>query len=45
MNTPDILAVKDYLLGLHDRICGALEKEDGAQKFKVETWQRPEGSA
>jgi coproporphyrinogen III oxidase len=43
MNTPDILAVKNYLLGLQDRICGALKNEDGAQKFKEDAWERPEG--
>jgi len=43
MNTPDILAVKKYLTGLQDRICGAVEKEDGAQRFKEDAWDRPEG--
>jgi len=43
MSTPDIFAVKTYLLGLQDRICSALEKEDSAQKFKEEVWERPEG--
>ena len=43
MSTPDILAVKNYLLGLQDRICNALENEDGAQKFKEDAWERPEG--
>jgi coproporphyrinogen III oxidase len=43
MSTPDIFAVKNYLLALQDRICSALEKEDGAQKFNEDTWERPEG--
>jgi len=43
MSTPDIFAVKTYLLGLQDRICSALEKEDSAQKFKEDAWERPEG--
>jgi len=43
MNTPDIVAVKHYLLGLQDRICSSLENEDGAQKFKEDAWERPEG--
>ena len=43
MNTPDIPAVKNFLLGLQDRICNALEKEENAQKFKEDAWQRPEG--
>ena len=41
--TPDILAVKNYLLGLQERICSTLEKEDGAQHFKEDVWERPEG--
>jgi len=43
MSTPDILAVKNYLIGLQDRICTALEKEDGVQKFREDAWERPEG--
>ena len=43
MNTPDIPAVKNFLHGLQDRICSALEKEEGAQKFKEDAWERPEG--
>lgn len=41
MSAPDLLAVKKYLLDLQDQICGALEKEDGARKFKEDTWERP----
>ena len=43
MNTPELSAVKDFLLGLQDRICRALEKEEGAQKFQEDAWERPEG--
>ena len=43
MNTPELSAVKDFLLGLQDRICRALEKEEGAQKFQEDVWERPEG--
>jgi coproporphyrinogen III oxidase len=43
MNKPDIDSVKRYLLGLQDRICSALEQEDGAQKFREDAWERPEG--
>jgi len=43
MSTPDIFAVKTYLLGLQDRICNALQQEDGAQRFKEDAWERPEG--
>jgi coproporphyrinogen III oxidase len=40
---PSIPAVKTYLLGLQDRICSALEAEDGTAKFCEDTWSRPEG--
>jgi len=43
MSAPDILAVKNYLLGLQDRICRALENEDGVQTFREDAWERPEG--
>ncbi|MDK9558353.1 oxygen-dependent coproporphyrinogen oxidase [Marinobacter sp. M216] len=40
---PDIKAVKDYLLGLQERICARLEAlEDGAV-FARDAWDRPEG--
>lgn len=41
----DVAAVKAYLLDLQDRICAALEAEDGAAKFVEDDWQRekPEG--
>lgn len=43
MNKPDINAVKTYLLNLQDRICKALEEEDGAGRFREDRWDRPEG--
>jgi coproporphyrinogen III oxidase len=39
----DKQAVKQYLLGLQDRICAALESEDGKQVFKEDSWDRPDG--
>ena len=39
----DVNAVKEYLMDLQDRICAALEKEDGQVKFIEEVWQRKEG--
>jgi coproporphyrinogen III oxidase len=33
----------NYIHGLQDRICSALEKEDGKATFKEDLWQRPEG--
>lgn len=40
---PDLPSVKSYLLGLQDRICAAIEAEDGACKFQEQVWERPEG--
>jgi coproporphyrinogen III oxidase len=33
----------DYLRGLQDRICAALERADGRSQFREDTWQRPGG--
>lgn len=41
--TPDKAAVKAYLLDLQDRICAALEEEDGGGKFIEDAWVRAEG--
>jgi len=43
METPNIEAVKQYLLGLQDRICGELEEEDGSGHFIEDSWQRVPG--
>ena len=40
--TPDIDAVKNYLLGLQDSICEALGNEDGTA-FREDSWERPGG--
>jgi coproporphyrinogen III oxidase len=40
---PNLLSVKSYLLDLQDRICAALEAEDGTGRFREEVWERPEG--
>jgi coproporphyrinogen III oxidase len=39
----DKAAVKAYLLDLQDRICSALQAEDGKARFKEESWVREEG--
>lgn len=39
----DKAAVKAYLLDLQDRICNALQVEDGKARFKEESWVREEG--
>jgi coproporphyrinogen III oxidase len=41
-NTPDLDAVKHYLLDLQDRICAALTEEDG-QAFAEDAWDREQG--
>lgn len=40
---PDKEAVKQYLLGLQDRICAGLETEDGGARFIEDSWERPQG--
>ncbi len=40
MPTPDILAVKKYLMGLQDSICNQLAKEDGGAVFEEDNWER-----
>ena len=42
MSSPDVNAVKTYLLSLQDSICNALSKEDG-QTFVQDEWQREAG--
>jgi coproporphyrinogen III oxidase len=41
--TPDLALVRAYLQALQDRICAALEQEDGAAAFRTDEWTRPEG--
>lgn len=43
MNQPDTTAVRDYLLDLQDRICLALETEDGQARFAEDNWRREQG--
>ncbi len=43
MKDPDITAVKDYLLGLQDRLCTAFEEADSEARFAEDLWQRVEG--
>lgn len=40
---PDTTAVRDYLLGLQQRICDRLSQVDGQADFDTDTWSRPEG--
>jgi len=43
MSQPDKQAVKDYLMGLQDRICAALAETDGEKSFVEDSWTREEG--
>jgi coproporphyrinogen III oxidase len=43
MTTPDTDAVKQYLLSLQDRICAALEQEDGGARFREDAWSHAHG--
>jgi len=36
-------AIRAYLLDLQDRICAAVEAEDGVARFAEDSWERPEG--
>ncbi len=40
MSTPDVKAVKKYLLELQDSICEQLVKEDGGSEFVIDQWER-----
>lgn len=40
---PDIEAVRQYLLGLQERICDGLARIDGQANFLTDSWTRPEG--
>lgn len=42
-NTPDVNAVKHYLLSLQEIICSALAAEDGKEDFIRDQWQREQG--
>ncbi|MCD6061486.1 MAG: hemF [Moraxellaceae bacterium] len=41
--SPDVAAVKKFLLDLQDRICAMLEAEDGGARFRTDDWTREEG--
>jgi coproporphyrinogen III oxidase len=43
VGTREVAEVEAYLRGLQDRICAALEAEDGAAKFGTDAWQREGG--
>ncbi|MDX1755958.1 MAG: oxygen-dependent coproporphyrinogen oxidase [Marinobacter sp.] len=40
---PDTEAVRQYLLGLQQRICDGLSELDGQAEFITDSWTRPEG--
>src|SRR5690242_8684759 len=43
VGAPQIAEVEKYLRGLQDRLCAALESEDGGAKFSSDPWQREGG--
>lgn len=43
MDDPRSEDVDQFLLDLQDRICEALQQEDGAGRFNEDRWQRPQG--
>lgn len=43
MQTTQTEKVRRYLLALQDRICAALEADDGQARFHEDSWTRPEG--
>jgi coproporphyrinogen III oxidase len=43
LDREEAAAVRHYLLGLQDRISAAIEAEDGAECFREDVWERPEG--
>ncbi len=43
MSSPDLNAVKQYLLSLQDNICASIQAEDGTTTFREDLWERAEG--
>jgi len=43
MSEQQVAAVEAYFLGLQDRICAALEEQDGGARFVADSWQRDAG--
>jgi coproporphyrinogen III oxidase len=41
----DTGAVREYLLGIQDRICAGLEQADGKAKFRTDEWDREKGGS
>ena len=42
---PDFIRVRDYLTGLQDRICTAIEQADGQARFVEDAWTRAPAEA
>ena len=45
MTQININEIRDYLLGLQDRICISLERIDGEERFFQDDWSRPDGGS
>jgi coproporphyrinogen III oxidase len=41
--SPNVTAVKSYLLALQDTLCRELAEEDSSRQFTTDEWTRPEG--
>jgi len=40
MDSAKVLRVKEYLLALQERICAAIQQEDGRARFREDHWER-----
>lgn len=45
ISAADVDSVKQYLLGLQDRICARLESIDGKAEFLTDSWERDSGGS
>jgi len=45
MSATELTAVRNYLTGLQERICAAIEAADGGARFHEDAWTRPAGNA
>lgn len=44
MTSTNTISIKNYLLHLQNKICAAIENEDGSKKFMVDEWENPSTS-
>src|SRR5690606_22476194 len=41
--SPNLSAVREYLSGLQDTLCDAIQKDEGAARVQMDKWTRAEG--